>query len=145
MALRPRYAVFAIIIGAALTVVGGFIITEIGELSDRTQQAVAVVEGDTARFVTIDGADVVILMGDRCKRRVPAPGRGCAVPFKVGDEFLLRYDEADPRHVWSGATPGGGRATGMLYAGISLITVGLVTLLVLLKVPRLVRRRPPAA
>ena len=143
MALRPRYAVLAIVIGALLAVVGWFMLSGVREVTDRAEHTIATVQGDTATFTTNSGSDVVISMEGRCKNFDRRPGGGCAAEFAVGDEFLLNYDAAEPTHFWTGATPGGGRATGILYSGIALVAVGLVTLLLLVRMPNMARRKPP--
>jgi hypothetical protein len=145
MALRPRYAILAIVIGTMLAVIGWFMLSEVRELTDHAEHTIASVQGDTATFTTNAGSEVVISMEGRCKNFDRRPGGGCAREFAVGDEFLLNYDTTEPTHFWTGATPGGGKATGTLYSGIVLVAVGLITLLLLIRMPTLTRRKPPAA
>ena len=115
-------------VGALLIFLGLNMLEDIGALSDRTEQRIAVVQGKALVFTTIAGADYVVALPDDCKRAERPPKRGCLERYETDDEVLIWYDRAEPTHTWKGSTPGGGMATAVLYAGIILIVFALVTL-----------------
>jgi hypothetical protein len=116
------------IVGVVLIFLGRDMLDDVGALRDRTEQRVAIVQGETLAFTTIAGVDYVIPLPDECKRGEPPPKRGCIELYETGDEVLIWYDKTEPTHTWEGSTPGGGMATGTLYAGLILVTFALVTL-----------------
>ena len=142
MSIRASYPLFAIALGAVLVAAGAVWLSNVGALSDRTELATALMSPEgTLRFTTTSAEQITVALGDNCKRRTGAPpGRRCVEYLQPGDEVLLRYDTSDPTHVWRGSTPSGGSAAALLYAGISLITVGTIGLWYVSGVPRRLRR-----
>lgn len=127
-----------LVVGVAFIVIGMMLLEGVGELRDRTEQTIAVVDSDSFNFTTLAGADYSMPReGNNCKRAEPPPRRGCIETYEIGDEVLVWYDAADPTHTWEGSTPGGGTATGSLYAGIVLVVIALVTLYMKLVLPRI--------
>lgn len=126
-----------LIVGVLLIVVGLGLLEEVGVLRDRTEQRVAVVRGEDLHFTTLAGVDYVVPLENTCKHAEPPPKRGCIDHYADGDEVLVWYDNANPTHMWEGSTPGGGRATSVLYAGIILVTFALVTLYAAFVLPRI--------
>jgi hypothetical protein len=133
--LKSWTSLASLAVGVLLIVVGLALLEDVGALRDRTEQRVAVVQGDTVRFTTFAGADYVVPLDDTCKRAEPPPRRGCIERYQMGDEVLVWYDNTDPIHTWKGSTPGGGTATGILYAGIILVTFAFVSLYMLFVLP----------
>ena len=124
--------------GGLLVVTGLMLLERVGELRDRTEQTIAVIEADAINFTTRAGVEYSLpLEGNNCKRAEPPPRRGCIETYQVGDEVLVWYDSADPSRTWEGSTPGGGIATGSLYAGIVLLVIAFVTLYMALVHPRI--------
>lgn len=130
MTLRVRHLIPLAILGAVVVAVGSAWLSDVGDLRERTRSAVATVSADGSFvFTTAQGEVVAARLGDNCKQRVSAPpGRSCEVYFEAGDEVILQYDDADPQHVWYGATPGGFGPTLVLYAGIIVLTSSLTLL-----------------
>jgi hypothetical protein len=127
----------ALILGIALIILGMVLLEGVGELRDRTEQTVATVEAGELRFTTLAGVDYAFGLPDTCKRAEPPPRRGCLERYLDGDEVLVWYDNAQPTYTWEGSTPGGGRATGSLYAGIVLVVWAVVTMYVTYVLPQL--------
>jgi hypothetical protein len=120
----------SLILGILLILLGLVLLSTVGDLNERTEQVVATVGAGTLQFTTLAGVDYELELTDTCKRAEPPPRRGCIEHYAPGDEVLVWYDSADPTHTWEGSTPGGGRATGALYAGIVLVVLAVVTLYV---------------
>ena len=147
MGIRSSHAVIAITLGLLLSIAGAASLSRVGELADRTTQAIATVDATTLIFSTLKGKDFTVPLVNDCKR-APLAGRGCIERFRSGDEVLIWYDIADPKHVWQGSTPGGGSAILLLYGGLTMATFGVVTLwftsglaALLMRTMRLSRRR----
>lgn len=124
-----------LIAGVLLIFIGLELLEDVGILRDRTEQKVAVVQGEDLHFTTLAGVDYVVPLDNTCKHAEPPPKRGCIERYADGDEVLVWYDNADPTHTWEGSTPGGGIATSVLYAGIILVTIALVTLYMVFVLP----------
>ena len=137
--LRKSWVSYITLVAGALLLVTGLSLLEgVGELRDRTEQTIAIVEADAINFTTRAGIDYALpLEGNNCKRAEPPPRRGCIETYQVGDEVLVWYDSADPSHTWEGSTPGGGIATSALYAGIVLLVFAFVSLYMALIHPRI--------
>ena len=122
-------------VGVLFIFLGMALLENVGELRDRTEQRVAVVENAQVRFTSLAGREYLVPLQDSCKRAEPPPKRGCIARYVTGDEVLVWYDSSNPTHMWKGSTPGGGTATAFLYAGIILVTFTFVTAYMLLVLP----------
>lgn len=118
----------SLVLGVVLILVGWLLLDNVGDLNDRTERTIATVDAGSIVFTTQAGVSYTLPLPDTCKRAERPPRRGCIERYQTGDQVLVWYDAADPTHTWKGSTPGGGLATGALYAGIVLVVLGLVTL-----------------
>ena len=111
-------AVLAAAVGASL--VGWALFGPVGELSSRTERAIATFNDGALAYTTRAGEAVSIVPEDDCKLRSASPPRRCRAYFENGDEVMVTFDSANPTRTWSGPTPGGVLATSLFWGGIAV-------------------------
>ena len=115
-----RLALAALALAVAAMLVGWALLGEVSELSERTEQAIAIYEDGALTYAAASGATATIPQDDSCKRYTKPPERRCLAYFENGDEVMVTFDSADPTRTWSGPTPGGVLATGLFWGGIAV-------------------------
>ena len=115
-----------LVLGAIILFVGSGIGATSNALFERTQHAVAIVDATNGQlhYTTWSGNDAIAPLITDCKQRERPPRTRCVNFFADGDEVRIAYDPDEPFHVWTGITPGGGKATILIALGIILLVGG---------------------
>jgi hypothetical protein len=115
-----------VLLGGILLLLGSNVGARSNALFARTEYAVATVDTTAGQllFTTWKGEAVRTPLITDCRRSVRSPRTGCQIFFVDGDEVLINYDPEEPTWVWSGITPGGGKATILIALGIILLVGG---------------------
>lgn len=115
-----RIVLVLLVMSALAGVVGWIWLERVSELAERTEEAIAVYEDGALTYTTSTGRSVTIPQEDDCKLYTQPPGRECAAHYANGDEVVVTFDAAEPTRTWTGPTPGGQSAAGLLWGGIAL-------------------------
>ena len=135
-----RIVLVLLIMSALAGVVGWIWLERVSELAERTEEAIAVYEDGALTYTTAAGRSVTIPQEDDCKLYTQPPGRECAAHYANGDEVVVTFDAAEPTRTWTGPTPGGQMAAGLLWGGIALGIFALFWLWFTSPLYRMIRR-----
>ncbi len=135
-----RIALVLLAMGALAGVVGWIWLERVSELAERTEEAIATYEDGTLTYTTAAGRSVTIPQEDDCKLYTKPPDRECAARYANGDEVVVTFDAAEPTRTWTGPTPGGQLAAGLLWGGIALGIFALFWLWFTSPLYRMIRR-----
>ncbi len=114
-----KYVLAVLLLSGVAVLAGWALLGQVGELAGRTERAVATYNDGALTFTTLAGEDVTVPREGNCKLRSSSPPRDCVAFFENGDEVVVTFDPANPTRTWSGPTPGGVLATGLLWGGIA--------------------------
>lgn len=143
MKINMRISFAGLVVAAIAVFAGWVLLGGVGELAERTEQAIAVYEDSRLTYTTQAGQTVTIPAWTECKNFSRLTDE-CVGYYANGDEVLVTFDSAEPSRTWRGPTPGGQLAAGLFWGGIAL---GIFSLLWLWFTSPLYRRlrRPEIA